>query len=124
MRLPRLRFTVRRLLVAVAVIAALWCAERMRQQRATQQRSEYYQASAALYRMFGRQFREAYATRSANVFAIQHGPTFAATPALRLKWARHYESLASKYEDAVSHPWEPVPPDPPPPEILAPGGDS
>jgi hypothetical protein len=74
-------------------------------------------------RAYSRQFREAFEKSSANVFAIHHGPEFAATPALRLRWAQYYESLAGKYEHAASHLWESLPPDPPPPENIAPYGD-
>jgi hypothetical protein len=111
------------MMIAVAVIAALLYAESMRRQRATEQRREGYRTRAAMCRMYGRHFREAFEKRSAVVFAIHHGPEFAKTPALRLKWAQYYEGLASKYEHAASRPWEPIPPDLPPPEIVTPDGD-
>ena len=121
MRLPRVRFTVLQMMVAVAVISLILSGESHRRKRATERRRESYQVRAAINRTYARQFRDAYEQRSSNVFALEHDPEFAATPALRLKWAQYYESLAGKYEHAAACPWEPVPPDPPPPEIVTPG---
>jgi hypothetical protein len=123
MSFPRVRFTVRRMVVAVATIVAILCAETMRQRGATQQLRDRYLLRAETSRMLSREFRIAYETKSGNVFTIPHGPVIAATPALRLIWAQHYECLASKYELAASRPWEPVPPEPPPPEVVSPAGN-
>ena len=110
---PRLRITVRWMMVAVAV-AAIFCAEPLRRCRLT------YQRRASINANYARQFREAYEKRSLNVFAFHHGPVFAASPALRLKWAEYHENLSRKYERAASHPWETLPADTPPPEIFPP----
>ena len=112
MRYPRVRFKVRCMMVAAAVTALILCAEALRQRHLTYKRRASINASSA------RQFREAFENRSLNVFAFQHGPVFAATPALRLKWAKFHENLAPKYARAAGHPWETVSPDPPMPEIF------
>jgi hypothetical protein len=109
------------MMVAVAVISLILCGESYRRKRATDRRRESYQRRASIFRIYAREFRDAYEKRSSNVFRINHGPEFAATPALRLKWAQYYESLAGKYEHAASRPWEPAPPDPLPPEIVTSG---
>jgi len=101
-------------MVAVAVAALILCGETVRRRRVT------YQYRASINATYARQFREAFEKRSLNVFAFQHGPVFAATPTLRLKWAEYHENLSRKYERAASRPWETVPPDPPPPEIFPP----
>ncbi len=101
-------------MVSVAVTALILCGETMRRRRVT------YQHRASINAIYARQFREALEKRSLNVFAFQHGPVFAATPALRLKWAEYHENLARKYERAASRPWETVPRDPSPPEIFPP----
>jgi hypothetical protein len=77
-----------------------------------------YQRRAVINAIYARQFREAVEKRSLNVFAKHHGPVFAATPALRLKWAEFHETLSRTYERAANHPWEAVPPDPPEPEVF------
>jgi hypothetical protein len=79
-----------------------------------------YQRRAVINAIYARQFREAVEKRSSNVFAKHHGPVFATTPALRVKWAEYYERLSRTYEHAANRPWEAVPPDPPEPEVFPP----
>ena len=120
MRLRPVRFRLWWMVVAVAVAALILWGETMRRRRVT------YEYRASIHATYGRQFREAFEKQSLNVFAFQHGPVFAATPTLRLKWAEYHENLSRKYERAARHPWETVPPDPTPPEIFPPssfGGD-
>jgi len=121
MKFFHVRFSVRQMMVAVAVVSLILCGESYRRKRATERVRESYLGRASIFRIHAREFRDAYEKRSSNVFAMNHGPEFATTPALRLKWAQYYESLAGKYEHAAACPWEPVPPDPPPPEIVTPG---
>ena len=89
MQLPRFRFHLRWLLIAIAAIALAFWAQIL------WQRHETYQRRISINEFYGRQFRHAYETRSKNVFAIQHGPVFAATPELRLRWAEYHEVLRS-----------------------------
>jgi hypothetical protein len=119
MRLPRVRLTVRWLMVAVAIVALVaWLAPVRRQQ-------ESYAARAAIYRRYAQSFRAKYEGRSNVVFSHpflrdgwcnDSGPDIAATPELQREWAEYCERLASKYERAARYPWLPVPSDPPPPE--------
>ena len=104
--------------LVVAVLSVIFYAEHLRRQRATEGRRKSYQLRASLNRMYAREFRDAYENRSSVVFAKHHGPVFATTPALRLKWAEYHESLARKYDLAASRPWEVAPPDPPGPEVV------
>jgi hypothetical protein len=110
MRLPWM--TTRRIMVVVAVVALILCGENLWRRRVT------YQRRASINAIYARQFRETFEKQSLVVFAKHHGPEFAGTPALRLKWAEYHESRARKYQHAASRPWETVPADPPPPEIL------
>jgi hypothetical protein len=114
MRLHCPRFTVRWMMVGTALAALMLYGETVRRRRVS------YQYRASINAIYARQFREAFETRSLNVFAFHHGLLFAATPALRLKWADYHENLSRKYARAASHPWETVVPDPPPPEIFPP----
>ena len=121
MRVPRVRFTVRQIMVAVAVVSLALCGENYRRKRATEKRRESYETRARIYRSYASQFRDSYEKRTSDVFSLCYGPEFAATPALRLKWAQYYESLVGKYEHAASRPWDPVPPDPLTLEVIIPG---
>jgi hypothetical protein len=114
MRLHPTRLRLLWMMVAVVLAALVLAGETMRRRR------EYYQRHASISRLYAGQFRRAFETRSLDVFAEEHGPVFAANPALRLKWAEYYENLYSKYEHASWHPWECVPADPPKPEIVPP----
>lgn len=106
------------MMVAVAVAALIFYGEILRR------RHVKYELRASINAIYARQFREAFEKRSLNVFRFPHGPIFAATPALRLKWAEYHEDLWRKYEHAASHPWETVPIDPPAPEIFPPSSYS
>jgi hypothetical protein len=120
MQMPRLRFRLGWLMLAVVAAALiLWGHTLWR-------RHETYQHRAVSNAFLARQFREAYETRSKNLFAFQHGPVFAVTPELRLEWAEYHETLARLCQRAGRHPWEALPPFPDPPETFRPsdfGGD-
>ena len=114
----RPRFTVRRMMVAVVVLSLVFLGESIRRRRAAEQRRETYQARADRYRYEAAHFRKAYEKWPNDAIRRVDSPDFAATPALKLKWAIYYESLSRKYASAASRPWEIAPPDPPPPEIF------
>jgi hypothetical protein len=111
MRIPRLRFTVRRLMLAVAVVAALLgCADLWR-------RREHYRRLAETHAL------SEMVLRVDSVMA-RGDPT--GGPGVRLldlsdsleeaaKWADYHAGLRRKYERAARYPWLPVAPDPPPP---------
>src|SRR4051794_32448576 len=104
MKLPRVRFTVRRMMAVAAIVSIILCGENIRQRRATDRRRESYQRRAAACRIWASQFRNAYETGSAVVFADPEGPVFATTRTLRLRWAMYFENLTEKYEAAASRP--------------------
>jgi hypothetical protein len=90
MPLPRVRFTVRRLMVAVAVIGlacGLW-----RRSAAYAEKARYNWSMA---------------------FALMHGYP---GPEGRLREIGYLQDLARKYERAARYPFLPVAPDPPEPE--------
>jgi hypothetical protein len=106
MRLPRVRFTVRRMMVAVAVIAILIEGVSLWQR-------------AALYRWKVR--HHAMMERS-SVIAVVEGPKAADNAELaRLSevWSTYHAAMKQKYEYAVTRPWIYVPPDPPQPFPLS-----
>jgi hypothetical protein len=103
MRLPRVRFTVRRLMVAVAIVAlclpawSFWA-----------RRDERY-LEFAIKAMKHNTLAEAYETGR---------PLGSLRERARVNpcKAAYHATLARKYEYAASHPWLPVAPDPPEPE--------
>src|SRR5262245_54718649 len=106
MKLPRVRFTVRLLVAAVAVVAFILAgADRLRRRR------ESFQHRAEVFsRKSGEAFMAAQVTRSGNLF-VWDPRTSPAHEALSV----HYDALRVKYERAAAHPWRPVTPDPPEP---------
>lgn len=93
MPVPRVRFTVRRMMVAVAIVAGWRDARRM----------EYG------FRALDHAVRErAFATGSSGCFTL--------ACAINPRKAAYHADLARKYEWAAEYPWLPVPPDPPEPE--------
>ncbi len=105
MRLPPLRFTVGRLMAAVAVLAlVLAVADQLRRRRESfQQRAEvcrrrvstaYFDEQAARGAFFGYDPR---------------------TTAAYYQLVEHYDALRVKYEQAAARPWWFVEPDPPEP---------
>lgn len=92
MRLPRPRFTVRRLMVLVALLGALLGVgiEGNRRMTRFSRRAFYHRVNAM-------------------------GPGVDLGPAFERKRAWH-EQMERKYDYAAGHPWLPVAADPPPPE--------
>lgn len=121
-RLPRVRFTVRRLMVAVAVAAVLMGLVAQGLRRASLLRlADYHAREARRYRTI--------VVSSASVAADYR----AGRPGLegdyeagarlysdQVRWfgplADHHEALRGKYERAARRPWLPVEPDLPPPQ--------
>jgi hypothetical protein len=106
MRVPRVRFTVRRMMIAVAVSAAviwgviLW------------QRASFYRWKARYHARMER----------SSIIAVIEGRKSAAPGELadlsRIR-AAHHAALRRKYEHAAARPWEYVPSDPPDPVPLS-----
>jgi hypothetical protein len=106
MRLPRVRFTVRRLMAAVAVLAlALAVADQLRRRR------ESFQQRAAVCR---RKVSAAYIDEQAarGAFQFDYDPR---RTAAYYQLVEHYDALRVKYEQAAARPWWFVEPDPPEP---------
>lgn len=96
MRLSRVRFTVRRMMIAVAIVAAMmgWFA--------LQRRAERFQQRAALH---GREAEEIQDYREMGIDE----------PLLNKRLAYHTE-MRRKYDRGVLYPWLPMAPDPPEPK--------
>ena len=97
MPIPRPRFTVRRLMIAVAVVAVL-----LGVVVGLKRRSDRFRAIALRYAAKHKEDRMAY-----DVVADEG------------RFLRRYDyhlSMQRKYEMATERPWLPVPPDPPEPE--------
>jgi hypothetical protein len=97
MRLPRVRFTVRTMMVAVAVAGVLSVAFRC------WHLSEEYQRLAIEHDIRA-------------LLAGGCGSSASETGANRLLRVRYHESLRAKYHYAAGHPWITVEPDPPSPQ--------
>ena len=137
MRLPRVRFTVQRLMAAVAVVAIAFGAE-MTRRRSVSYRDkanrcasieagwrdggESYDRSAAKHKKDLREL-EAYAEGYGGHFRESWKPLIdPATQSVTLasgkaeichRWAAYWGALRVKYERAARRPWLPVEPDPP-----------
>jgi hypothetical protein len=119
MRLPRLRFAIRWLMVAVAVVAILLTAEKLR--RAWRERS----LKAAAYAAEAKSWSD----DASKVEQMMVKPRSRSDAASRLRLAeldgiaRNYrdhersnQELASKYARAAARPWLPIERDPPEPK--------
>jgi hypothetical protein len=113
-KLPRLRFTVRRLLIAVAVVAltisgASWATRRYREAVVSyENRLIYHRTNAAFLR---------YSPEAQPFTWIP--PIPAPSPAeidRSRRGAEYHEAMVLKYERALRYPWLPIGPDPPEPE--------
>ena len=97
MKLPRVRFTVRRMMIAVMITAVLIWAERLRRlSKGYEERAE-----SLGWEVFG-----------ASEYS-PHGPEDAAH---QRALVNHYRMLEDKYNRASKRPWLPVEPDPPEPK--------
>jgi hypothetical protein len=129
MRLRRMRFTMRRMLIAVASMALL-----MGGLRLVCLRSVYREAALAhtAYENLARTLQEVAENEGKNerelqiAFGVEVEPESEAVKARRAadarvnrKTAEYHAALKQKYERAASRPWVLLPPDPPPPEPAA-----
>jgi hypothetical protein len=101
MRLTRPRFTVRRLMVAVAIVGVtlgvvVWCKRR-------------HDRFAGLVSLYERE--------RGNTAGIWSGPSkvIEARRGLARRRGRYFYMMATKYRFAACYPWLPVEPDPPEP---------
>jgi heme exporter protein D len=105
MRLLHVRFTVRRMMVAVAVVALLLMAVSTLQRRAHLQGLADYHAERA------RQIRS-----SSAPIQTPDGDYSQPRSEAALRRAGYHHALAEKYDFAARYHWLPVAPDPPEPE--------
>ena len=105
MRLPRVRFTVRRMMVAVAVVAV---AALIQGGEFLRRRSHDYAARA-----------DNYAVELTLGGAEEPWPPITAEEIIseqrKAERLRYYSAMEQKYRHAARRPWLPVEPDPPPP---------
>jgi hypothetical protein len=103
MILPHARFTVRRLMIAVAVFALLLGAMALRQRRS------HFQALADYHAFQARHIRSSHGSM------IQPSGAYVHIPLGSSSRAEYHKDMGGKYGYAASHPWLPVEPDPPVP---------
>ncbi len=114
-----MRFTLRRLLIVIALLGVLM-ATLLEAARATRRAREYRQladAHAAFRDLSlgeADEYRYAYVHRAAA--DNRAGTDLLRWEANQRALARHYDVLAGKYRRAARFPWLPVEPDPPPPD--------
>jgi hypothetical protein len=122
MPLPRVRFTVRRMMIAAAVVALPLGWWRYREMTALadryRQRYGWYTGLAALDLGEAEDWDRMAVEKRKD--PAQHPAwtldQMAAASAGKRKMGNYYRDLASKYARAVARPWLPVAPDPPEPE--------
>ena len=106
MRLRRVRFSIRRLLVAVAVVALVFAGE------ATRRR---WESLASAYRgKAGRREHVALVALHSSALEVARGNDSEMRKLKRI--GDHHVALARKYQHAARCPWLPVAPDPPEPK--------
>lgn len=120
MRVPRVRFTVRRLMVVVAVVGIAAGVVSLSVRYESDRRVSYYQALASKHAGRERDYLDEIrliddeARRSA---VLRSNPAYVAH---WRRWyqlsAAHHAQLKVKYGRAALHPWRPVSPDPPMPQ--------
>jgi hypothetical protein len=131
MRLPRVRFTVRRMMIAVAILCVPLCGVQIASRRDWYLRNAASAAKDARY--FAREADQSQERLEYRRWRDSIMPTdvpFTMTPAAYAEsirnWeleieenrakAAYWESLRLKYENAARYPWLPVEPDLPEPE--------
>jgi hypothetical protein len=124
MRLPRVRFTIRRLMIAVAVVGVGLGIEGYRRRLVSvsvrrRQVAMAYRLDAQMYKVEAMAAELERTTPKGFVgFTADNpsGPIDDDGIARRFRLATHYQELAVKYRRASGYPWLPVGPDPPAPE--------
>ncbi|MDB5352838.1 MAG: hypothetical protein JWN86_4085 [Planctomycetota bacterium] len=100
MRLPRFRFTVRRMMIAVAIVAGLiWAGlELLGRSERFLARSLEHVGDAAM---------------EGTLVITEDGPAYVGMKSEKARW---HEAMRRKYDYYGRRPWLPVPPDSPQPE--------
>jgi hypothetical protein len=111
--MPRFRFTVRRMMVVVAIVAVIFAVGGMvRRSMRLRERAEFHER-------MGRE--EAEATRAVEDLARgaddpQYAAEVRAVAAASARLGGWHTRMGAKYRKLARHPWLPVEPDPPEPE--------
>ena len=103
MEVPRVRFTVRRLMVAVAVVGSMIAFIELRKREFTALADDHY----------AKQVVEVACSKGGSIYEKRSGGMATEIERNADVWHR---LLESKYRYAAAHPWLPVAPDPPVPE--------
>ena len=113
-----MRFTLRRLLMVIALLAVLMAAG-LEGARATRRAREYRQIAVAHAAFRDLSLGEADDYRYAYLHRTpadnRAGPDLLRSEANERAMARYYDALSAKYSRAARFPWMPVELDPPPP---------
>src|SRR4051812_21027523 len=107
MRWPRARSSARGMMIAVAVMAPLFMAERARRQGARRRQAERFE-------------RFEKKIRAEQEWERRRDGSSLARPDRHAASIAHIVRLKNKYRDAVSHPFDAVAPDPPGPPAPGP----
>ena len=111
-RLPRVRFTVRRLMIVVAIVGfcvgyfAMWQRAALRRELATYHAIRAKNAKSWISDRKGGYFRPSYFK----------DPQIAKVAAVYERMMFFHQEMSRKWEDASRHPWLAVAPDPPEPK--------
>jgi type II secretory pathway pseudopilin PulG len=126
MRLPRVRFTIRRIMIVVAIVALLMGGMRLLWLRSVYRKAALAHATfenlaRTLQRMVeneGKDEREleiAFGMKVESESEVVKAKR-AADARVNQKTAEYHAAQRQKYERAASRPWVPIAPDSPPPE--------
>jgi hypothetical protein len=126
MRLPRVRFTIRRIMIVVASVALLMGGLRLLWLRSAYRKAAlahaaYENLARTLQRMVENEGKDERELEIAFGMKVEPEPepvkaTRAADARVNRKTAEYHAALRQKYERAAARPWAPIAPDPPPPE--------
>lgn len=100
MRLSRLRLTLRRMMLAIAMLALLFTVIGMRMRRDVSRRAEYHR----------QQMMEFWVGHS---LALNTGDPYSTRWAAKRR--EYHKAMWQKYQRAAARPWLSIDPDPPPP---------
>jgi hypothetical protein len=119
MKPPRVRFTVRRLMLVVAAVAFVAGAvnevSRRRARFTTLASAHRFQAAFFTQRAQAKTQPFCGSGMSLQEIEEQYARSGPET-LLDFRVSQYYRALSRKYDDAAFHPWFPVPPDPPQPK--------
>jgi hypothetical protein len=113
MRLPRMRFTLRRMMVVVAILAMAFAIP-----DAIERRRSHFRDLASIHTAKAESYGRQSGPSSVIIYRSAKPPGPAEEARSRRKYAMifYHSGLESKYRAAATRPWLPVFPDPPEPK--------